>query len=51
VIKVAKAAMVGEDDLHGEDGGDKEYFYDDWGVDYVDLDFHTGKNNEHCSST
>ena len=40
--------MVGEDDLHGgEDAKDKEYFYDDWGVDYVDLDFKTGKNNQH----
>ena len=53
--------MAGEDDLHGggedelhgggEDGEDKEYFYDDWGVDHVDLDFKTGKNNQHFKST
>ena len=56
--------MVGENDLlgggedgedylldGGEDGKDKEYFYDDWGVDHVDLDFQTGKINQHCLST
>ena len=51
--------MVGDDGLHGggddelpgdgEEEDDKEYFYDNWGVDYVDLDFKTGKNNKHCS--
>ena len=59
MIKVVKAVMIGEDGLHGggedelhgdgEEEDDKEYFYDDWGVDYVDLDFKTGKNNKHCS--
>ena len=38
--------MVVEDDLHaggeGEEG--RAYFYDDWGVDQVDLDFKTGKS-------
>ena len=49
MIKVVKAAMAGEDDPQdgGEDENDKEYFYDDWGVDHVDLDFKTGKNNQH----
>ena len=47
-----KTAIDGEDDLHGrsKDEKDKEYLYDDWGVDHVDLDFKTGKNNQHSSS-
>ena len=55
MIKVVKAAMTGENDHDlpggGEDGDHNKYFYDDWGVDHVDLDFKTGKNNQHCSST
>ena len=39
--------MAEDDDLLGgnvhED--DEEYLYNDWGVDYVDLDFKTGKSN------
>ena len=38
-----------EDDKDDKDG--KEYFYNDWGVDHVDLDFKIGKNNQHCRST
>ena len=29
-------------DVHKDD---EEYLYNDWGVDYVDLDFKTGKSN------
>ena len=44
--------MVGEDDLHGGGEGEEgaEYLYDDWGVDQVDLDFKTGKNNQHYAA-
>ena len=38
-----------EDDKDDKDG--KECFYNDWGVDHVDLDFKIGKNNQHCRST
>ena len=39
--------MAEDDDLLGGDvhEDDEEYLYNDWGVDYVDLDFKTGKSN------
>ena len=37
--------MTDDDDLPGRDVPDEEYLYNDWGVDYVDLDFKTGKSN------
>ena len=34
---------AGDDLLEGDvDEEDTEYLYNDWGVDYVDLDFKTG---------
>ena len=39
--------MADDDELPGGDvhEEDEEYLYNDWGVDYVDLDFKTGKSN------
>ena len=39
--------MDEDDNLPGGevDEKDEEYLYNDWGVDYVDLDFKTGKIN------
>lgn len=47
VIIVVITSMAGVDDQPGDDVDEsgRDYLYDDWGVDHVDLDFKTGKNS------
>ena len=45
--------MTDDDDLPGGDvhKDNEEYLYNDWGVDYVDLDFKTGKSQTYQFSS